>query len=412
MDRREETPLSEVTATGSVLVDDPELRAQFLRDEVSTPSPSRGRVLVVEAEGSGIGGALAAAGFNVHAAHDGVHASQRLATERFDAVLAEVFLPELSGIELLQYAREHDADLPVLLMTGAPDVATAAQAVEHGAFQYLLKPLSDERIIIAIEKAVVQCNTARARSAVLRAASDPPTQQHDFRLLGADFNGVLRALFMVYQPIVSPEGRVRAFEALVRSDDPTTSTAGAILDLAEALEQMSVLGRTVRECVGRDVRSLSSEVDVFVNLHASDLLDDSLLAADSPLAPHASRVVLEITERAALSDVAEVKRRMARLRAMGFRIALDDLGAGYAGLTSFAELRPDIVKLDLTLVRDVDQDSVKRKLVASLIDVCRDIGTTVVGEGVETQAERDVLVSLGCNWLQGYFFGRPARLPR
>jgi EAL domain-containing protein (putative c-di-GMP-specific phosphodiesterase class I) len=97
---------------------------------------------------------------------------------------------------------------------------------------------------------------------------------------------------------------------------------------------------------------------------------------------------------------------------MGFRIALDDLGAGYAGLTSFAELRPDIVKLDLTLVRDVDQDSVKRKLVASLIDVCRDIGTTVVGEGVETQAERDVLVSLGCNWLQGYFFGRPARLPR
>jgi EAL domain-containing protein (putative c-di-GMP-specific phosphodiesterase class I) len=121
-------------------------------------------------------------------------------------------------------------------------------------------------------------------------------------------------------------------------------------------------------------------------------------------------VVLEITERAALAEISEVQRRMARLRAMGFRIALDDLGAGYAGLTNFTELRPEIVKLDQTLVRGIDSDSVKRRLVASLVGVCRDIGTVVVAEGIETPAERDVLVDAGCDLLQGYLLGRPARL--
>jgi EAL domain-containing protein (putative c-di-GMP-specific phosphodiesterase class I) len=100
---------------------------------------------------------------------------------------------------------------------------------------------------------------------------------------------------------------------------------------------------------------------------------------------------------------------MAELRNMGFRVALDDLGAGYAGLTAFAQLRPDVVKLDMTLVRDVDKDPVRRKLVALVTEVSRDIGAIVVGEGVETQAERDVLVELGCHLLQGYLFGKPER---
>ena len=94
---------------------------------------------------------------------------------------------------------------------------------------------------------------------------------------------------------------------------------------------------------------------------------------------------------------------------MGFRIALDDLGAGYAGLTSFAQIRPEIVKLDMALVRGIDADPLKRRLVRSVIDVSRDIGTLVVGEGVETDAERDTLVELGCHLLQGYLFGKPAR---
>ena len=102
--------------------------------------------------------------------------------------------------------------------------------------------------------------------------------------------------------------------------------------------------------------------------------------------------------------------RIARLRALGFQIAVDDLGAGYAGLSSFSQLEPDIVKLDMSLVRGIDSSSSKSSLVRSMVQVCtRDLGMRVVCEGVETSAERDTLERLGATLLQGYLFAKPER---
>jgi EAL domain-containing protein (putative c-di-GMP-specific phosphodiesterase class I) len=101
---------------------------------------------------------------------------------------------------------------------------------------------------------------------------------------------------------------------------------------------------------------------------------------------------------------------MARLRRLGFRIAVDDLGAGYAGLASFSQLEPDIAKLDMSLVRGIDTSATKASIVRSMISVCtQELGTRVVCEGVETVAERDTLQSLGADLLQGYLFARPSR---
>src|SRR5690606_21718759 len=97
------------------------------------------------------------------------------------------------------------------------------------------------------------------------------------------------------------------------------------------------------------------------------------------------------------------------LRDRGYRLAVDDLGAGYAGLTSFAQLEPAVAKLDMSLVRGVDQHPVKQRIVAGMVQLCRDMGTEVVVEGVETEAERDTLLACGCDWMQGYLFGRPDR---
>jgi EAL domain-containing protein (putative c-di-GMP-specific phosphodiesterase class I) len=148
---------------------------------------------------------------------------------------------------------------------------------------------------------------------------------------------------------------------------------------------------------------------MFVNLHTRDLLDESLYAAESPLSRHASRVVLELTERAALEEIPGAADRVARLRAMGFRIAVDDLGAGYAGLTTFAQLEPDVVKFDMSLVRDVDTHATKRKLIRAMSALFGELGMTVIAEGVETAAERDTLVAAGCELFQGYLFARPGR---
>ena len=146
---------------------------------------------------------------------------------------------------------------------------------------------------------------------------------------------------------------------------------------------------------------------LFVNVQPQELLDESLFDSCGALSPIASRVVLEVTERASLGAVPDLRARVSRLKRMGFRIAIDDLGAGYAGLASFAQLEPSVVKIDMALVRDVHHNELKAKLVGSMASACRELSIMVVAEGVELPAERDALADLGCDFLQGYLFARP-----
>jgi EAL domain-containing protein (putative c-di-GMP-specific phosphodiesterase class I) len=138
-------------------------------------------------------------------------------------------------------------------------------------------------------------------------------------------------------------------------------------------------------------------------------MDETLLSGASPLSAFADHIVLEITERASLDGVKDARAKIAELRRMGFRIAIDDLGAGYAGLTSFATLEPEFVKLDMSLVRDVDKNPTKEKLIRSMTSLCKELGMMVVAEGVETPSERDLLVTLGCDLLQGYLLAKPGK---
>jgi EAL domain-containing protein (putative c-di-GMP-specific phosphodiesterase class I) len=153
----------------------------------------------------------------------------------------------------------------------------------------------------------------------------------------------------------------------------------------------------------------SADVSFFVNLHSRDLADEQLYSAGAPLSALAQRVVLEITERASLDDIEGLPARIEQLRKLGFRIAIDDLGAGYAGLTSFTQLEPDFAKLDMSLVRDVDKSERKQSVIRAMNTLCKqDLSVQVVTEGVETAAERDALSKLGCELLQGYLFAKPA----
>jgi EAL domain-containing protein (putative c-di-GMP-specific phosphodiesterase class I) len=169
------------------------------------------------------------------------------------------------------------------------------------------------------------------------------------------------------------------------------------------------VGRAVRSLAPKPLPRLAPEQVLFVNVHPRDLMDPELTSPDATLSGVADRVVLEITERAALEMVRDLLDTIAALRQRGFRIAVDDLGSGFAGLTSFAVLEPDIVKLDMALIRDVDTSTTKQKLVKSVVDLCHDLGVVVVGEGVETFAERAMCASLGVDLLQGFLLARPGR---
>jgi EAL domain-containing protein (putative c-di-GMP-specific phosphodiesterase class I) len=351
---------------------------------------------------------LAVLEYDVTLVSDGVAAMAAFEREHFDVVVADVIMPTMDGIALLRAIRERDVDVPVVLMTGAPDMPSALAAIELGAFGYLPKPFDISHLRAILERAVSSSKRVRQRRASMKPLDNPQLQTGGRIGLDVAFERAIDSMWMAYQPIV----RVRdhglfGYEALMRSSEVTLPNPGAVLDAAEKLGRIFDLGKQVRSRAAESIDDAQDAVSLCVNLHATDLGDDNLLASTEPLSKLAPRVVLEITEHANLEGVDDVRGRLRTLREMGFRIAVDDLGAGHDGLTSFTVLQPDVVKLDMDLVRDVDASRTKRSIVTSMVTLCHDMGVMVVAEGVETSAERDTLVDLGCDLLQGYLFAKP-----
>jgi EAL domain-containing protein (putative c-di-GMP-specific phosphodiesterase class I) len=219
----------------------------------------------------------------------------------------------------------------------------------------------------------------------------------------------MASLQIFMQPIVHATTRARfGYEALMRSIDKSLPHPGAVLDAAERLEKVQPLGRALRSHTAKVITDAEGARGLFfVNLHLLDLLDKQLTSAFAPLTKVASRVVLEITERTSLQGHDEIRYRVAELRELGFKIAIDDLGGGHARMGTFSPFDTDFVKLDMSLVRDLDKHPTKQRLVKSIIELCAEGGIKVIGEGVETEAEAKTLVDLGCDLLQGYLIARP-----
>ncbi len=379
--------------------------------KVAPAEPSR--VLLVDDDllvARGYERTLKSAGYVVDVADDGPDAVRRFKQYSFDVIITDVRMPGMSGLDLLRAIREQDLDVPVIIMTGSPDVHSATEAIEHGAFRYLLKPVDPTEMEDVVARAVRLHQMARVRREAVEQFHAAGRQLGDLAGLEACFGRALSGLWMAYQPIISWSGRsLYAYEALVRTEEATLRNPADLFDAADRLDRLHVLGQAIRAHVAGTIATVPPSSLIFVNVHPADLRDDTLLSPDSPLSAFASRVVLEITERAALDKISDLMPRMARLRAMGYRIAIDDLGAGYAGLTSFAQLEPEVVKVDMSIVRGVDRSPTKQKMLGSIISLCRDLNISMIAEGIETPAERDTLIRLGGDLCQGYLFARPAR---
>ncbi|MEI9935960.1 MAG: EAL domain-containing response regulator [Pseudomonadota bacterium] len=348
-------------------------------------------------------------GYRVFTCSSGAEALEHLAAGGYDAMVSDVRMPGMSGLKLLRAVREHDLDLPVILVTGNPDLASATEAVEYGAFKYLIKPVDSDRLDEAVDRAAAIGRMARVKREYVEEYGSSTFRVGDRAGISATLERALGSLWVAYQPIVDAQnGTLLAYEALMRSDEPDLPNPQAVLKAAERVDRLRDLGGTMRRLTALDLAATEHSI-FFVNLHPEDLTDEALYEVGSPLAPFAHRVVLEITERASLEHIPQLRDRVARLRALGFRIALDDLGAGYAGLTSFTQLEPEFVKLDMELIRGIHQHDMKRKIVRSMVELCHDMGKSIIAEGVEVLEEKQVLVELGCDLLQGYLLGRPSK---
>jgi EAL domain-containing protein (putative c-di-GMP-specific phosphodiesterase class I)/ActR/RegA family two-component response regulator len=353
--------------------------------------------------------ALAAAGMDVVSVGDGDAAIARLG-DSFDCIVSDIHMPGLDGLQLLRRVRERDLDVPVILVTGEPSLETAIRALEYGALRYLTKPVAAADLVGTVREAVRLCALARVKRDALAITGNFPILAGDRAGMEATLASALDSLWVAFQPIVHARGqRILGYEALLRSKEAALPDPGAVLETAERLGRLHTLGRTVRDRVATTIDSAPVEPCFFVNLHPEDLLDEDLSDANSLLARHATRVVLEITERAPLDRVGDLRERIARLRELGFQLAIDDFGAGYAGLSAFTNIEPEYVKIDMSLVRGIGTSAVKRRVVSRTTELAHDLGMQVVAEGIQTAEERAVVTELGCDFLQGYLFAMPGR---
>jgi EAL domain-containing protein (putative c-di-GMP-specific phosphodiesterase class I) len=351
---------------------------------------------------------LSAVGYVVTSASDGQEAIALIESTGFDVIVSDVGMPNMDGLTLLREIRGRDLDVPVVFLTGSPALETAMEAMEHGAFRYLVKPVDEKKLKDVVERAVRFHRLARVRREA--AVEFPGKLLGDRAGLESRYASAVDKLWMAMQPILSWRNRtVYAYESLLRTDEPTLRSPIDFIETAERLGRTAELGRTIRRRIAEQMAEAPASVTMFVNLHPSDLVDEELCSGDGVLAPFASRVILEVTERAALEQVPGLGAGIKRLRGLGYRLALDDLGAGYAGLSSFALLEPEIVKVDMSLVRGIHASPMKQKLFSSFATLCVDLGTEIIAEGVEVAEERDCLSRLGGDLYQGYLFARPGR---
>lgn len=224
---------------------------------------------------------------------------------------------------------------------------------------------------------------------------------------------VQRQLTTVFQPILEMAGRkVCAYEALIRGPAGSeVASPNLLFNLAAHAELVPELDRACCECTFTSAAGMPKEVLLFANVVPA-LINDPLFRAQvvnqGVYGVDPKRLVLELNEGVAIRSYEVLSHGIAELRAHGVRVAVDDLGAGYANLDYVLRLRPDFLKLDISLIHGVHESPVKRALVSSMVEVGHAVGATLIAEGIEERAEYEALVSLGVRWGQGFLFARPS----
>jgi len=215
-----------------------------------------------------------------------------------------------------------------------------------------------------------------------------------------------RGVYVDYHPIVVASTKeIFGYEALARGTMRTLRSPEVMFDVAAEADLIWELSRLCRE---RALEGMTTRVEagqlLFINVDPHDFTDP-MFTEQGVAEP--SRVVIEITERTAIKDYPKFRERLKAFREMGFRFAVDDAGSGYAGLGSIANLEPDFIKLDISLINSIDTNFIKQNLVQTMVRFANDHGAMVIAEGVERAEEFKTVQELGVHLVQGFYLHRP-----
>lgn len=222
------------------------------------------------------------------------------------------------------------------------------------------------------------------------------------------------AIIVLFQPIVYLDTlEILGYEALSRGpEDSGFEGTELLFSFAESTNMLLDLERLCRKNALRTAQSLQLQRQLFLNSSARAMQDDNFTPSQlseyvNELGLHNDRIVLEITERVAIQEWESFKRVLRDFRRHGFKIAIDDMGAGYSSLQAIAELEPDYLKFDISLVRNINENLIKIGLLETLVALSSKINASIIAEGIEDRNEYMTLRSLGVQLGQGYFFASP-----
>ncbi|HUY71096.1 MAG TPA: EAL domain-containing protein [Gaiellaceae bacterium] len=355
----------------------------------------------------------------VGAAADATEAIALAASEQPDVVLLDVRMPGGGGVTAARGISRRSPRSKVIALSGQGDRETVLQMLEAGVVGYLLKGSSVDEIVDAIKRAPegrgslsieLTGDIIQELAGQLSAGTRKRNKHQTFERRIRRALETSSAFAMVFQPIVGlRDGATVGAEALARFAGPPQRAPNlwfaeaAVVGLDGELELLAV-----HKAIDA-LPQLPHRAYLTLNVSPTTLTTTGFLKLVS--STDGSRLVAEITEHAPIRNYTRLGEALTTLRALGMRLAIDDAGAGYSSLRHILELSPDLIKLDVSLIRDIDRDRSKQALAAGLISFADKMGSSIIAEGIERAAEAKTLVELGVGHGQGYFLGRPLPLP-
>lgn len=333
-----------------------------------------------------------------------------------DVALVDVRMPAGGGPHAARGISRVSPATRVIALSAYEDRSNVLEMLRAGAVGYLVKGTAADELVDGIAK-VAEGGTSLSAEVMSGVVSELATQlrRQEIELeadeaLRSDVERFIsgHGVWMVFHPIMElATRRTIGVEALARFGSIPSRPPDHWFAEATALE----LG------VQLEARALKEALEVLPRIPDDRFLSVNCSHRAGGSAPFAQRldgierrVVLEITEHEAIEDYGAFAEKLAPLRERGLRVAVDDVGAGYASLRHALQLAPDMVKMDISLTRDIDSDQRRRALASALISFAAEIDTTIVAEGIETQAELETLLELGVRHGQGFYLARPGPL--
>jgi EAL domain-containing protein (putative c-di-GMP-specific phosphodiesterase class I)/CheY-like chemotaxis protein len=378
------------------------------------------RVLIAEDEPS-VRAALAAlieaeAGLKLVGAVGDADAAIASATTLLpDVAIVDVGMPGGGGARAAREIRRHSPATKVLALSASDDRATVLEMLEAGVVGYLVKGGSVAAILESIEQVADGHSSLSVevtgdvieelvQQLSLRRREDELLRLRLARVRGAVDNRA--ALRVVWQPIRALEGgRVVGVEALARFRGPPRRGPSRWFEEATEVGLRSELELAAAETAFAGLEALPRELYLSVNVSPRTVAGAAFRRLCASV--DGERVVIEVTEHAPIENYERLNQVLARIRALGVRLAIDDAGAGFASLRHILRLDPDFIKLDGSLIAGIEQDVSKQALATGLISFAEKIGATIVAEGIEREEEVVALRALGVHFGQGFYLGRP-----